>query len=508
MSIQFAIWLLFWHLYLTCCRQEWCPVLHTVQGNDPSGPVKVGGVWHVFPTDTDYGSWGHFTSTDLVTWQKQAATDFSDATGSIGSVNGADFVAFWPNTSVPFPCCDIDRGATTLGNLSSWIHTGRAIARPTDLSLHQGFRDPHRPLKVAGKWRIGVGSGSGADESKPLVGRIRWFTALDKSLQRWEDSGILFEVNQTHGYTDPRTMEWNATWNRELNMIECPDVFTLGSNDEAVVLGSLQYDGPWQGTSTTWWVGRMDSTGAHFTAGTVGLVDYGQLYAGRSGTDVTLNGTSRRLLFGFTGWQAPTLEPGCGDYHGMYHVLPRELSIAEGRLQIRPVAEVALLRGTRVASGVADLAKPFVAGAQTDIEVRCNFSGSALPTTGSLHLELLADAEEDGAALIVGYDFAEELLFVDHSRIGDKPIRQTAPLSRTHLAGAATSLRVVADRAMIETFAGEAIAITSFVTATGSAAPEHRVARCCQQPAKGVTCVADAWTLAFRLPHASQSFVL
>ena len=210
---------------------QWCPQLHPIHGNDPSGPMLVDGMWHVFVTcDDQPGNWGHYQSTDLVHWQQQPATDFDAATGSVVPLPSAtgSFVAYWPNTSIPFPCCDIDSATTTNSSLptTAWRHTGRAIARPADLSLHQGFRDPHRPLKLKGKWRMGVGSGSGADNTMPLAGRIRWFTATDDTLSKWSDSGIFFEVNSTvAGYVDAdEGIVWNATRRRTLDQIECPDV--------------------------------------------------------------------------------------------------------------------------------------------------------------------------------------------------------------------------------------------------------------------------------------------
>ena len=36
----------------------WCPALHTIQGNDPSGPILVGAAWHVFVTCDTGPSWG------------------------------------------------------------------------------------------------------------------------------------------------------------------------------------------------------------------------------------------------------------------------------------------------------------------------------------------------------------------------------------------------------------------------------------------------------------------
>ena len=74
-----------------------------------------------------------------------------------------------------------------------------------------------------------------------------------------------------------------------------------------------RYDGPWQGTSTTWWVGQASPNGTRFLPASsgrlsLGLCDYGQNYAARHGEGPD----GRRVLFGFSGWKSPTLEPGCG----------------------------------------------------------------------------------------------------------------------------------------------------------------------------------------------------
>lgn len=96
------------------------------------------------------------------------------------TANG-EYVAFYPNTSVPFPCCDMERSVATNASMTEWRHTGKAFLRPTDLSMHQGFRDPHRPFEMFGRWWMGVGTGSGADDTQPLAGRIRLFRADDTS---------------------------------------------------------------------------------------------------------------------------------------------------------------------------------------------------------------------------------------------------------------------------------------------------------------------------------------
>jgi sucrose-6-phosphate hydrolase SacC (GH32 family) len=256
-------------------RPYWCPSNHQLRGIDPSAPLLGDdGIWHVYETG---GGWNHFTSKDLLNWDQQPSTGFDVATGSVTpapktSHNSISWLAFYGNTSTPFPCCDIDIARST--NQSTWERVGIALKRPANLSLHQGFRDPHRPIKFADSWWMGIGSGSGADSTAPIAGRIHWFKG-DDTMTRWEDAGIFFEVKETHGYTDPDTIVWNATYNRPFDQIECPDVFEL--NGSVVVLGSLQYDGPWQGTSTTWWVGTVSAEGRKFTPVNAGLLDYGQV---------------------------------------------------------------------------------------------------------------------------------------------------------------------------------------------------------------------------------------
>lgn len=529
-------------------RPQWCPALHTIQGNDPSGPILVAGEWHVFVTCDAGPSWGHYSSKDLVHWTVQPPTNWDSATGSVAPIPGdgvAGFVAFWPNTTTPFPCCDIDAATTANHSLQGWRRTGRAISRPTDLSLHQGFRDPHRPVKLAGKWRMGVGSGSGADNTTPLAGRIRWFTATDDTLSHWIDSGTFFEVNTTvAGYVDANAgVVWNGSWRRPLDQIECPDVFMLDGH--LIVLGSLQFDGPWQGTSTTWWVGQVSADGTRFqpAPGALGLCDYGQNYAAKhaEGSD------GRRVLFGFSGWKSPTLEPGCGSYHGMYHLFPRELRVAGAgtggespRLQISPVAEIAAhLRHEQLSFAVPVNSlrpeeSPVVGrGSALDIVMDCSISVDAemlendsgrqeltVPTSGQIALEILADpvphagsgsaftattSRRHGAALVVGYDFAAQHLFVDHSRMGNATLIQTAPLprDRLNLTGRDTIiapfLRILIDNSMIETFGAGEVAITSFVTPVGHSGPLDRVVRVSGTHGgglpSGLACNISAWVL-------------
>eukprot|EP00041_Stephanoeca_diplocostata_P025899 m.689277 g.689277 ORF g.689277 m.689277 type:complete len:118 (+) comp22846_c0_seq29:89-442(+) len=84
------------------------------------------------------------------------------------------------------------------------------------------------------------------------------------------------------------------------NMMECPDFFPLGPDGKWVLIGSLY-------KTNQWWVGTVTGDPPRFTPENVGIVDYGNGYAAKTGTSMVQSGTSRRVVFGFTGWKEPTV---------------------------------------------------------------------------------------------------------------------------------------------------------------------------------------------------------
>lgn len=277
-----------------------------------------------------------------------------------------------------------------------------------------------------------------------------------------------------------------------------------------VVLASLQFDGPWQGTSTSFFVGSVDKTGSRFRLESQGLADYGQFYAGRTGTTIAAAPGDRRVLFGFTGYPSPTLPPICSSlpraYHGMYHVFPRELGIKNNELTISPVKELTTLHKVRQAHNVtiSPDSAPVATGAQLDVSVSCQWMTAQLkgnnkqqlpPTEGQLSLAILEDASGK-ESLLVGYDFYKEELFVDHSRIGNATIRQTAPLKRRRVSSSQL-LRIILDNAMVETICSSAVAITSFVSPSARTLPTERKLRVISVP-DSAHCTLSASTLSLQ----------
>eukprot|EP00966_Prymnesium_polylepis_P074207 1722282-Prymnesium_polylepis.1 len=124
-------------------------------------------------------------------------------------------------------------------------------------------------------------------------------------------------VDHSFGHVDS-----NIVWqpqNVSVDMMECPDFFPLG--DKFVLLGSLFQ-------TNQWWVGTLAGGPPRFTPEAVGILDYGNYYAAKTGSSMVQTGASRRVVFAFTGWSEPTMPRGCG----RNLVFPRELRLEGSRL--------------------------------------------------------------------------------------------------------------------------------------------------------------------------------
>ena len=161
--------------------------------------------------------------------------------------------------------------------------------------INAGFRDPVRAFEYNDKWFVRVGCGS----TTPAMAQFCLFEAHDDTLMNFTDQGALYATNETFGYVDGNIV-WQPN-NVSANMMECPDLFPLG--DKWVLIGSLY-------KTNQWWVGTLSGSPPRFTPEKVGILDYGNGYAAKTGTTWIQSGSSRRLVFGFTGWQEPTMPQG------------------------------------------------------------------------------------------------------------------------------------------------------------------------------------------------------
>ena len=205
---------------------------------DPSGPILVDGIWHVFPDGNGKGGgkgWSHFTSRDLLRWTEQNHSVV--AGGDTGSVSKTEsgIIALYPDGSPRTLQRQVPTNEAS-GKLSldvEWSPPVTAAKKPDTLGV--GMRDPTRALKMAdGAWYVGAGSGFGGTGPKSNsktglpdsgTGCLAWFKATNSTLQDLEYVGCLLENNHTTGFIDPRTVAWNET-DRVAAFFECPDVPT------------------------------------------------------------------------------------------------------------------------------------------------------------------------------------------------------------------------------------------------------------------------------------------
>ena len=143
------------------------------------------------------------------------------------------------------------------------------------------------------QWWVGVGGGNkpGCETSAlaPSCGaQFCLFKAKDNTLSNFTDAGSMYTTNETFGLVDSNIV-WQPT-NTSANMMECPDFFPLGSSGKHVLIGSLY-------KTNQWWIGTVAGNPPRFTPESVGIVDYGNGYAAKTGSTWKQTGASRRLVF-------------------------------------------------------------------------------------------------------------------------------------------------------------------------------------------------------------------
>ena len=472
---------------------SFCPRYHPIRGTgvyDTSGGLlDLDGVWHVWEDD---GGWSHFASHDLVHWSGSLlnGTGFGGLTGSISPTSSGVY-ALWKQgmgTGPPIvsavatsPISGPFRGA------SQWQHRGPSILKPASATKFGDASRAFRYPSVNGSWWAGVGCGH-ADTGAGFC----LFQADDDTLQHFTDSGTLFSAPHTYGSKDDDVV-WSPV-NISTTIWECPDLFPLGDSGRWVLLGSLL-------KTNQWWVGKLQGMPPRFVAEAVGILDWGNGYAARSGGGWIQTSSDRRLLWSFTGWVAPSFPTECG----RALIIPRDLRLRGTFLEVEPIPEIALLRKSSTRRVVrlqgpngiglaSEETHDVAAGAQVEIRVLCNLSASALHTNGSVAVRTLATA--DGRAYTeVGVDFGVDSrnMYADHSRCCAKPnsVVQRAPLA----AGNWFELLVLVDGGMIESFSS-GVALTPLVAPDDTATPADDRLTTVVNSLPGATCEVQSWQLA------------
>jgi hypothetical protein len=277
-----------------------------------------------------------------------------------------------------------------------------------------------------------------------------------------------------------------------------PQLFPLGDTGQWMLVGSLY-------STNQWWVGSLAGSPPVFTPSRVGIMDYGNGYAAKTGTTFAAAGGDRRVVFGFTGWTEPSADPACG----RAFIIPRDLTLgADGASpRINPIPELVRLRnvtgGTSAlvvstgASGAPAASTQLVGGVQVWVSIVCSLP-SPPPSSGAVFARVLASPDGATAYTEVGYDFAAGALYVDHSRCCAAPnaIVQRAPAPAADMDGGTLNVTVLVDGSLIEAFAGGLVTITALVSpdaASGGAAVNRTASFTNAAGLEGVSCFVQSW---------------
>jgi hypothetical protein len=195
--------------------------------------------------------------------------------------------------------------------------------------LDHNFMDPSRAVQLEdGSWYVACGAGCmGACKSPRDDGRVGvpWFRSTNSSLKKLELAGFLINVTQSLGRLSSN--QWSPS-PLPCHFQACPDVFPLGDDPSLFVVISSVYPA-W---TNEWWIGHIKAGLGHFdeTAftplpGAHGLLDYGGVYAAKTGAEqvVDQRRSARRVVFSSTGWQRKGV-PGCDSQQTM----PRDLAMS------------------------------------------------------------------------------------------------------------------------------------------------------------------------------------
>jgi fructan beta-fructosidase len=425
--------------------------------NDPNGLVYVEGTWHLFfqhyPDLPVWGPmhWGHATSPDGLRWTQQAIALAPD--DRLGMAFSGCALVDWENRSG----LGISDRPPVIALLT---HSGgkdgtqkQSLAFSTDaaqsFSLYpdnpvipnpgvRAFRDPKVFFHEASNRFVMV---------LAVGDRVQFYGSQD--LLQWSLLSDFGEGQGSHG----------GVW-------ECPDLFLLASEDDAVSKWVLQVGvakgAPQGGSGTQYFLGDFDGTAfvSDDPPNTVRWLDYGaDFYAFQTWSDAPEGKTIG--LGWMSNWDYGMKTP-MGDWRGVMSI-PRELSLffENGKAVVsqQPLSTLENLRQEVLFEGEGlDVEQDMhvVGGRELDIE------GTLTPgDSGRCGIRVLVG---EGAFTEIGFDSTTSTLYLDRTQSGnvsfdaDFPVLHEAPVA---LVNGKLVLRVLVDRTTVEVFAQDGRVVLS-----------------------------------------------
>jgi beta-fructofuranosidase len=410
--------------------------------NDPNGPLHHDGVYHLFfqanPHAPFWGppTWGHVTSTDLVTWRRHQpavspAAGTADADGCWSGctrlVDGRPAIYYTGVVGEDGNRVESVCRAWGSDDLLTWEKdAANPLVAGPPAELGSGYhRDPFLWLDGDG-WHMLLGSGTTEGERH---GQIVRYDSPDAT--RWRFGGVFFEVPRSAGQLD-----LGEHW-------ECPQLL-FGDETAALVVSCQDPRADRPLMHSVYFVGAIRD--GRFDGRLGGRLDHGDVFYAPA---LVRDESGRDLMWG---WAQERLGPD--RQAGLSHVgaltLPRQITLDGERLLMRPVPELDALRAERIAaSGVAGEAQLELLAT---LEGADGTAGWALTAAG-VRAEVLVDLSEPRLHVAVTDGSREPRVFGSALTTGDR-----------------YDLRLFVDGSLIEIFAGDgeaAITTRAYVESGG-----------------------------------------
>ena len=398
--------------------------------NDPNGPVVIDGRLHLFYQYNPYGAawgnmtWGHAVAQDLTVWKHLPCALHPDMpydkdgvfSGCCVMKDGLPHILY-TGVQPEVQCLAI--GDKNAEHFEKYEHNP-IIVREKGEQLN-GFRDPFA-WQEDGMTYIAIGSGEKGKRGFAFVYR-------SSDLKKWERVGELCSGN------DPEEDMW-----------ECPN-FIRFPDGSATLLVSLMKSMRVYAMDGKYRDHKLD-------AGALRPFDLGDsFYAPNT---VTL--PDGRMVN--IGWMRETIQGReAAGWQGMM-TLPREVvQYGDGAVGVRPVSEVARLRGERLASRkefTLRSGENALKGVRSrNCEIFIEFEAGS---QGELVLEL-CKSERGEEKCVVTYDGVSDAIWADCSRCGGTKQRVGG-----YVAGrGVTKLRVFLDGSALEVYVNDRETLTTRV---------------------------------------------
>lgn len=389
--------------------------------NDPNGMFYKDGVWHLYYQYNPYGSqwenmsWGHSTSTDLMTWTPQPVALMGDGLGTIFSgscvVDHKNTAGFGEGAVIAFYT---SAGPSQTQSMAYSTDNGKTFTKyeknPIITSTARDFRDPHVFWNEnAGFWNLILAAGQ----------EMQIYSS--QNLKDWKYESSFGKEYGNHG----------GVW-------ECPDLMKLpvkGTDKEKwMLICNINPGGPFGGSATQYFIGSFD--GHKFVCedepSETKWMDYGKDHY----ATVTFDNApdNRRCAIAWmSNWQYANIVPTM-QFRSANSIV-RDLGLFEYKgetyCSVVPAKEMDKARGRRIATP------------SETCEIVVTLSGDAQIT--------LRNSKNE--RVVMTYDAQEETFDMDRRHSGNVSFSDAFPVSTVSPTyGKVRELRIFVDKCNIEAF--------------------------------------------------------